>query len=216
MLCDAAGDAGERCRGRRLLLLSRMPHAPDCRTDKKRHLATGSTAVETDRRAGFEAGAIGLCIARIGGGVDLAGVSPEEPIEGYLARHGQQYEPLSHAEMRKFSGTVATCSQAAWSGAKGLRTGCPLILFRCRKDDTGMRTNVSLGLAGKPPPRPCRWAMACAEMTISVGLSGGNVDCEGVSGARGPYRFVLGNRVAGIWEPANFDAKSATFVATLN
>jgi GYF domain 2 len=33
---------------------------------------------------------------------DLAGISPEEPIEWYLARDGQQYGPLSDAELRKF------------------------------------------------------------------------------------------------------------------
>jgi GYF domain 2 len=33
---------------------------------------------------------------------DLEGMSPEEPIEWYLARDGRQYGPLSDAKMRKF------------------------------------------------------------------------------------------------------------------
>ena len=34
---------------------------------------------------------------------DLEGMSPEEPIKWYLARDGQQYGPLSGAEMRKLT-----------------------------------------------------------------------------------------------------------------
>jgi GYF domain 2 len=33
---------------------------------------------------------------------DLAGMPPEEPVEWYLARDGQQYGPLSDVEMTKF------------------------------------------------------------------------------------------------------------------
>jgi GYF domain 2 len=34
---------------------------------------------------------------------DLAGMPPEQPIEWYMARDGQQYGPLSDMEMKKFT-----------------------------------------------------------------------------------------------------------------
>lgn len=34
---------------------------------------------------------------------DLEGMSPEEPIKWYMARDGQQFGPLSDAEMNKFN-----------------------------------------------------------------------------------------------------------------
>jgi hypothetical protein len=102
---------------------------------------------------------------------DLEGMSPEEPIKWYLARDGQQYGPLSDAEMRKFRDLAIWC-QAIWSGAKGLRTGCPLILFSISQSRHRVRAKVSVGRSGKPLPRPYRWVSACDDMTIGVGPSG--------------------------------------------
>ena len=34
---------------------------------------------------------------------DLAGMAPQEPIQWYLARDGQQYGPLTDVEMQKFN-----------------------------------------------------------------------------------------------------------------
>jgi len=48
VLCDAAPAAGERSRRSSSLLLPRMPHAADCRSDQKRHLATGPTVAVID------------------------------------------------------------------------------------------------------------------------------------------------------------------------
>jgi len=35
-----------------------------------------------------------------------------------------------------------------------------------------VRAKVSVGLSGKPLPRPFRWVSACADMTFAVGFSG--------------------------------------------
>jgi hypothetical protein len=55
VLCDAACSAREHSRRSSSLLLPRMPHAADCRSDKKQQLATASTAAVIDRHTGWEA-----------------------------------------------------------------------------------------------------------------------------------------------------------------
>lgn len=59
---------------------------------------------------------------------DLEGMNPEEPIKWYLARIGSS-TGRSLTPKCESSENLAIWCQAIWSGAKGLRTGCPLILF---------------------------------------------------------------------------------------
>lgn len=84
VLCDAACSACERSRRSRSLLLPRMPRAADCRSDKKQHLATASTAAVIDRHTGWEAATsdtIGIVVCFTNGGRrgrdDLEGMRSE-------------------------------------------------------------------------------------------------------------------------------------------
>jgi hypothetical protein len=68
---------------------------------------------------GFRDVAATVCMGGRGTMRNDEGMHPE-PVEWYLARDGQQYGPLSDAEMTKFR-KLGTCVQAILSG---VRTGC--------------------------------------------------------------------------------------------
>jgi hypothetical protein len=58
---------------------------------------------------------------------DLDEGMPEEPVEWHLARDGQQYGPLSDAEMAKFW-KLGHLQMTDLVWRTGLRTGCPLVM----------------------------------------------------------------------------------------